>query len=208
MKITSYLVIFVAITILSILVITSTANTLILEPEEDFSEEEMNELLEAIYDDISTYMKIDKIVGEYESNNGQRVLSHIAIQIHSLFTKEIQINNIIIELSNGYDMKYFTYTNECDVLRNYSLFSHPMFKRLTGNSFGIITIIDNDDSIIKHQLINHNSDRLFIIISLKDPFMIKSGDSFSLTLHPPTGTIRTISIDPPFSTHPIVDLLK
>lgn len=208
MKMPYYLLIIALIIILSMVVITSTANTLIIHTEEEFDEEEVNELLDEIYDDISTYIKIDRALGKYQIVNDQRILSQIAIQVHSLFTKDIQISDMVIEISNGNQIHYFSNINEYDILGNHSLFSHPLISQLSDGSFGVISISDKDDSISGQQLINHNSDRLFIIINLTNVMKIKSGDYLSLTLVPSVGTIRTIEITSPFSTKSVVDLLN
>lgn len=207
MKISLHLVILAIIAILSVVVITSTANTVINPTEEDFTEEEMNDLFEAIYDDLSTYVKIDRVIGKYESQGNQRRLSQLAVQIHSLFSKDIDLKDMIIELSNGYDIRYYSYFKTSDSLRNSSLFAHPLFNDVSINSFGLIPMMDKDDSIKNHQMINHHSDRLFIIINLQDSLLIESGESFSLSLHPSVGTIRSLSIDPPFSTRDVVVFL-
>jgi len=208
MKIPYYLLIIGLIIILGMVVITSTANTLIIQTEQDFDEEEVNELLDEIYNDISTYIKIDRAIGIYQTVDNQRILSKIAIQVHSLFSKDIQIKDMVIEISNGDQIKYFSNIYFYDTLENHSLFAHPLFNQISEGSFGVISISDKDDSISGQQLINHNSDRFFIIINLTDVMKIKSGDYLSLTLVPSVGTIRTIEITPPFSTKPVVDLLK
>ena len=208
MKIPYYLLIIAIIIILSMVVITSTANTLIIQTDEEFDEEGVNELLDEIYNDISTYIKIDRVYGKYQIIDDQRVLSQIAIQVHSLFTKDIQIKDMVIEISNGNQIIYFSNSDYYETLGEHSLFTHPIFSQLSDESFGVISLFDKDDSVLGQQLINHNSDRIFIIINLNDAMKIKSGEFLSISLYPPVGTIRTIEITPPFSTKSVVNLLK
>jgi archaellin len=189
------------------MLITSASDTIQSQDELNLSEEEINELINAIYDEISTYISIDQILGRYNQSNENRYLNQLTIQIHSTFPKDIIISDIVVEVSDGKQIQFFSFNNKCDLIYNQSLFSNNVWKDLKANEFGILTIFDKDKSIVEQQIINHHSDRVILIFKLDEFFEIKNGDIITISLHPSFGTIRTLRIEIPFSTKQIVQII-
>jgi hypothetical protein len=79
---------------------------------------------------------------------------------------------------------------------------------MTNATFGILSTIDDDNSIINSHLINKNTDMAFIIIKLPDENAMNKDDSLVLTILPSPGIGRTVTLEAPLPIKNVVTLYE
>ncbi len=200
---------------LTMLILAIVATTIIVssatlyedtQKTEEITEEDLQEMIETVYADVSSYMNIDDILGKFHRVQQNRLIKQIAIQLHPQFSTNIKLSELMIELSSGNQI-IFLYHNGCCVdISNETLFNHALWDDLGNNSFGILSIFDDDDSMKQSQVINQHSDRLFIIFNIPPSLKLQRGDTIKINLYPSTGVKKELDIKIPFSVDPVLSL--
>ncbi len=131
----------------------------------------------------------------------------MAILIQPLFFTSIDLSEIIIQINTGYTIITLRYNGLAQQLHSHNLFSHPLWQTIDNMSFSVIPINDRDDSIFTHSIMNDPSDLVYLLIQFSEETKITKGDQPIITILLPNGITRSIMINIPFSTKPIVDLL-
>jgi len=166
------------------------------------SEENIDQILNDVLDEITTYIQIKDQIGKYYMDNSVQKIQKIAILVKPLISQDIDISQLTIKLSNGYDVKILNYSGNARFIGTNSLFEHPIWNNITGNSFGFIVTLDSDRSLVDYNTLN--ADMAYIIIKLSEGFSMVKGDSLTVTLFPSSGLARTITLEAPLPIKPVV----
>lgn len=211
---TKILGITTAVILITIILTSLIAFTVISSQINDSTDETYDSLLDLFkkttdetIDDITTYLKITDKVGRYEGPAGNQKIQRIAIMIKPLISKEINISQITIKISNNEDIKILTYSNQPAKIsqEHNQIFNHPTWNNLSINTFSIIATHDKDQSITKHSCFNENTDMGYIIIKLPPEHHMKKGDTINLEILPSTGINKKIILEAPL---PMSNLVK
>ncbi len=201
--------------IITILLISLTAFTVLSSDIDGTNNETENDLIkifqkatEESVDDITTYLKITDRVGKYQGPAGNQKIQKIAIMIKPLISKQINISEITIKISNGENLQILTYSQESAKITNANnqIFNHPIWNNLTTNTFTIISTHDKDDSIRQYNCLNKNTDMGYIIIKLPIDLYMKKDDTLTLQMFPSTGINKKITLEAPLPMKNLVQL--
>lgn len=206
MKTLASLTVIIIAIIIGAIIVSSAALTVEDETADSFSEEDMQQMIDEIYTEISTYMQVDKIMGKFDDNKNERDIRQIAILLHPKFSTEILIEDIVLEISNGFQTQFYYFNGIYGDLSNQTLFTHSLWTNLPSNSFAVLPMLDKDQSIKQLQVINKNSDRLYIVVKIPDSFSLHKGDELHISLYPPTGVVKKMNVRIPFSISSITTL--
>jgi len=161
------------------------------------SEEDYQHMVDQVVDGISTYLQIKDQKGKYYNVDGVKKIGKIALWVSPLFSQDIDVSQLTIQLCNGEKVAVLTYSGDAEYLGSNTVFEHPIWDNLTGANFGFIPIIDLDGSLVNYNLINENSDNAYVVFRLPEDMMLVKGDSLTVTLFPSTGIVRTTILEAP-----------
>jgi archaellin len=166
------------------------------------SDEDLDKMVNDVLNEITTYIQIKDQIGKYCNENGVQKIKKIAILVKPLVSQGIDISQLTIKLSNGYDVRILNYSGNAQFIGANSLFEHPIWNDISENSFGFIATLDSDRSLVDYNVLN--GDMAFIIIELSDDFSIVQGESITMTLFPSSGITKTITLEAPLPIKPVV----
>jgi archaellin len=166
------------------------------------SEEDINQMVNDVLNEITTYIQIKDQMGKYYLENGVQKIKKIAILVKPLVSQGIDISQLTIKLYNGYDVRILNYSGNAQFIGTNSLFEHPIWNDISENSFGFIATLDSDRSLVDYNILN--GDMAFIIIELSSDFSIVQGESVTMTLFPSSGITKTITLEAPLPIKPVV----
>jgi archaellin len=172
------------------------------------SDKNLNQITNEVVDEITTYIQIKDVVGKYQTIQDEQRIQQIAILIKPLVTLDIDITHMMIKISNGEQIYILYYNGNGNTYGSSSLFSHPAWSTLTENTFTIITLIDDDQSIIASHVMNKNTDTAFLLLKLPLGITMRNGDAIQITLIPTPGMQRTVTIEAPLPTSHVVTLYE
>ncbi|MEF8848472.1 MAG: hypothetical protein V5A68_04990 [Candidatus Thermoplasmatota archaeon] len=199
----------ISATIIIIAIILIATLTIILvtgQQTQTINQKNLEQILDEIFNEITTQIQIKEKIGKYYKIQNEYEIKKIAIMISPLVTNDININQLKIEIYNNEKIKILKYEGDTKKIENKDLFEHPIWKNLTKNQYGFITIQDKDNSLEKHGQLNNYKDNAFLIIKLPDNLALKKGDKINLKLFPSTGITKKIKITAPIPTNRIVTL--
>ena len=188
------------------ILIAVAATSIIIGGEERISEESIEETLNDVLEEVSTYLQIKDKIGRYNKTNEIQKIGKIAILIKPLISCDIDVSQLTIKLNNGNTVKLLNYGEKSEFIGSNSLFGHAIWNYITENNFGFIVTHDKDKSLANHNLINDNTDMAYIIIKLPKEFQMKKGNIMTVTLFPSTGMHKTITLEAPLPINQIVNL--
>lgn len=198
----------VIILIASVLVGATAASVMLSETDGSSSEDDLAELadqvLDETIDEITTYIQIQDRYGKFYGENRQQKIEKIALEIKSLVSKNIDMSDLIIKLNNGEMIRTLYYNYTVESIGSNSVFEHPIWDNIDENSFGLIVIHDNDNSLVNHSAITENSDRAYLIIRLPDDMAMSKGETLSVKLAPAVGITRSIELKAPLPIKPVI----
>ncbi|MBN2603714.1 MAG: hypothetical protein JXA91_06255 [Candidatus Thermoplasmatota archaeon] len=193
------------ILLLSALLIGVTAASIIsISNNGNFSEENIEKIVDDAVNEITTYIQIKDAIGKYYGEPPNQCIEKIALMITPLISQEIDISCLKIQISNKDNLHFAIYNNKVDNIGSNPLFEHYLWKELSNLSFGLIVINDNDNSLKDFNTFNKNSDVAYIIINLPKEYHMKKGDEIRVTLFPSTGIERSINLLAPLPIKNIV----
>ena len=196
----------ILILLIGFILIGAVSASIILTTTGDISDEELNRITTEAVDEICSYLQIKNVLGKYQFTQNPEKITQIAIQIKPLVTQNINFSHMTIQVSNGEQYNIFYFTGSSDTLHNYSLFKHPLWESMQPGTYSIVSILDDDSSIIRLNHINKNTDVAFILLILPEDLALKNGDQLTMTILPSPGIGRTISLEAPLPIHSIVSL--
>jgi len=192
------------ILLISFLLIGTTISSVITSGTGGTTEEDIDEMINGILDEITTYIQIKDQIGKYYLDNGVQKIKKIAILVKPLISQDIDISQLTIKLCNGYDVKILNYSGKAQFIGTNSLFEHPIWDDITDNSYGFIVTLDSDRSLVDYNILNE--DMAYIVIRLSEGFSMVNGETMTITLFPSSGITRTTTIEAPLPIKPVVSL--
>ena len=168
------------------------------------NEQNYDQMTEEVINEISTYIQIKDQKGKYYNINGTQKIEKIALLISPLVSQNIDVTQLTIQLDNGEKIKILTFDGNTSKIDSNTLFNHPIWKNLTGNNFGFISIVDLDNSLIDHNTINDYSDNIYVVFKLPNDMTLEKRDKLIVTLFPSTGITRTTLLEAPLPIHSVV----
>lgn len=159
------------------------------------SEKDVEEILNEVLDEISTYIQIKDKIGKYYTTNGIAKIEKMAILIKPLITIDIDISQLNIKLCDGNTVKILNYSGHAGLIGSNPLFEHPIWNNMRENNFGFIVLLDKDRSLTDHDILN--DDMAYIIIKLPNDFSMTKKETMTITLFPESGIERTITLKAP-----------
>jgi len=190
-----------------ILIAATAASVLIGNTDEKISYADYNNIINDTIDEISSYLQIKQVYGHYEYQQDEHKIQKITILIKPLFDVNIDLSKMLVQLNTGNQLRILSFQQQADTLDSHTLFQHPQWQKLSPNSFGYISILDSDNSLTNHYLINDNTDMVYISIKLDESISLSKGDTIQITLIPSQGIQKTIQLTAPLPMTEIVDLL-
>ena len=187
------------------MLIGMTVASVITEDTTDtISEEDFDQMLDETLDEISTYLSIKDQKGKFNKVAGQYRLDQIAIHISPLISQEIDLSQLIIQINDNENVRILTFSNHSEKIGSNNLFGHPIWSYLTGENFAIISILDNDDSLISFNAFNENSDHAYIVFKLPENMHMKKYDELTVSLFPSSGITKTLHLKAPMPMKPVI----
>lgn len=201
--------------LIAVLLISLTTFTVLSSDTNGDTDTTENDLLEIFQkasdeavDDITTYLKVMDKSGRYYGPAGNQKIQRIAIMIKPLISKQINLSEITIKISNGENLQILTYSNQPAKITttNNQIFNHPIWDTLTIDNFTIIATHDRDNSLSQHSYFNENKDMGYIIIKLPHSLYMKKDDKIILQMFPSTGIDKKIILEAPLPMEKLVEL--
>lgn len=196
------------ILLLVFILIGAVSASVIITDSPITSEEDLTKITDEILDELCSYLQIKQIVGKYQTIQGQQRINKIAILIKPLVSQTIDLSHMTLELSDGNNYRILFYNGTAGSIRSQSLFEHPTWNNLTNGTYGLLSTIDDDNSIITTHKINDYTDMAFIIIKLPDNAALTQDTQLVLTLRPSPGIGRTVTLEAPLPIKNVVTLFE
>ena len=200
--------IIAGILLLMFLLIGAASASWIITDSEITSEDELNRITNEVIDEICSSLLIKQIIGKYQDFQGEQRITKIAILIKPYVSQTIDITHMTITLCDGQQYTILFFNGTAGSLRSSSLFDHPQWDSMTAGTFSVLSTIDDDTSIVNSQLINKNTDMLFLLLSFPDGTGMKQDDVLEVTILPSPGIGRTVSLEAPLPIKPLVTLYE
>lgn len=177
----------------SFLLIGATASSVIFEGSDNVALNTKQRLNDVI-DEITTYLKIDSVIGKYYTTNGIRRVEKIVILVKQFIQSTINMKEVMIKICNNNDVILLGYNGYATEGNSRAVFEHQIWETID-NTFSLIVILDNDRSLLDYGIMN--KDKTFIAIRLPDNFAMKDGESISLSIILAKGITSSIVLKTP-----------
>jgi len=195
------------IILIAIMLITVTvAGVVTDETTSTTTEEDYEQMLEDAVNEISRYILVKEILGKFSNINGERQIEKIFLWITPLFEQYIDLSQLTIELNNRESVMMLTYSGISNPMESGDVFEQSIWDSLNGTNFGLISIIDLDDSIVNNAALDKAGDHVGVVLKLPNGMTMSKYDEMVLKLVLPVGVVRTLYLKVPFSTKSIVPL--
>jgi archaellin len=172
------------------------------------SEDDLNRITNEVVDELCSYLQIKQIIGKYQMIQGEQRINKIAILIKPFVSQNIDISHMAIELCDGEHYHILFFNGTAGSIRTHSLFEHPVWDSITNETFGLLSTIDDDNSIINSHMINKNTDMMFILLKLPDDTAMNKDDLLEVTILPSPGIGRTVTLEAPLPIKNVVTLYE
>ena len=166
------------------------------------TEEDIEQMLDDVLEEITTYIQIKDKIGKYYGVDGQLRIEKVAIMIKPLIKQNINISELTIKLCNGNNVKILGYSGNAEYIESNPLFEHPIWSDTTTNDYSFIVTLDRDRSLVDYDVLN--GDMAYIIIKLSEDFSMVKGDSLIVTLFPSSGLARTTTLEAPLPMNRVI----
>ena len=179
--------------LISFLLIGTTTSSVLFEGQDDMAID-AEQVLDNVLNELTTYLKIDDVMGKYYITNGTRGIEKIVILIKQFIPNAIDLSTLTIELVNNDDALLIGYSGYAAESNGQPIFEHEVWERTT-TTFSLIAILDEDRSLVDHDIMNE--DTAFIALQLPDQFVMTKGMTITLSLLPAQGIMRSIILEAP-----------
>jgi archaellin len=196
------------ILLLVFILIGAVSASVIITNTEITSEDDLNRITNEVVDELCSYLQIKQIIGKYQMIQGEQRINKIAILIKPFVSQNIDISHMTIELSDGEHYQILFFNGTAGSIRTHSLFEHPVWDSITNETFGLLSTIDDDNSIINSHLINKNTDMMFILLKLPNDTAMNKDDLLEVTILPSPGIGRTVTLEAPLPIKNVVTLYE
>lgn len=195
------------ILIISLILIGSTVASVMSDSSGSLDEEDLEKMVDEVLDEVSTYIKIEDVMGKYIKTEKEMKIQKMVLMIEPLFSVDINVSELIIKLCDGEKVNMLYYGGKSSFIDSNSLFEHDLWDNTTEDIYNLILLLDKDKSIIEYGTINDHTDLMYIIINLPEEFFMKKDDSMSISIYNSNGITRVIDIKAPMPMKKIVSLL-
>ncbi len=197
-----------AIILIVFILIAAVAGSVIIQTTQNVSDQDLTSITNDALDEIITYIQIKNVVGKYENIQGQEGIYRIALLVKPLVSVHLDIEKMTIMISTGDDLRILPFSGQAASLKSCSLFGHPLWDTFDEGSFGVLSTVDDDNSMTDFHLINKNTDMGLIIIKLPATAPLHYDESLKLTLIPSPGNECSVTLEPPLPTTRVVTLYE
>ena len=182
-----------ALPLLSGILLMGAASSVVFESSDDLSMD-AEQIVNGVLDEITTYLKIDDVIGKYYSNNETRRVEKIVILVKPFIKTAINISELTIKIQNNNDVVLWKYSGYAVKSDGEPVFENQIWDK-TNNSFSLIVVNDEDRSLLDYNIINE--DTVFIAISLSEGLFMEGRESITLSIIPAKGITRSIVLETP-----------
>jgi len=182
-----------ALPLLSGILLMGAASSVVFESSDDLSLD-AEQIVKGVLDEITTYLKIDDVIGKYYSNNGTRRVEKIVLLVKPFIKSAINVSELTIKIQNNNDVVLWKYSGYAVKSDGEAVFENQIWEK-TNNSFSLIVVIDEDRSLLDYNIMNE--DTVFIAISLSEGLFMEGRDSMTVSIMPAKGIIRSIVLETP-----------
>jgi archaellin len=177
----------------SFLLVGATASSVLFEGSDNIAmdaEQTLNDVL----NEITTYLKIDSILGKYYTTEGIRSVERIVVFVKQFIQNSIDISELTIQLINNNDVVLLGYSGHTVESNSKSVFEHLVWEK-TNNAFSVMVLLDKDRSLLDYNIMNE--DTAVIVIQLPDQFMMANGEALTVSIIPAEGIVCSLHIETP-----------
>jgi archaellin len=195
-----------AIILITFILIAATATSVMMGNSHKKNQFDYKKIVEDTVDGITSYLQIKEVLGKYYTLNNEKYIQKIAILIKPLYSTDIDISHLTMQITDGKQIQFLIYNGNKDSISTSSLFDYPSPKE-EENGFYLFVVHDTDESIIQYDTINDNTDLVYLVIQLTKDIILTKGEKLQISLLPQTGTIKSITVEAPLPMQQIVTLL-
>jgi archaellin len=198
-----------AVAIFITLILVSAATSSVILENQTASSDSFENLVNEVTTDLTSYLKIQQIIGRTNHTATNNGINQLAIRIRLLVSGTVNLADLTLELIIQDNVLLLSYQqNATMTLGSGALFTAESWKLLTPQTFAMLIINDEDQSITTGQTLNKNTDTGFLLISLPEDLALHAYDTCELRIIPNPGHVRQITIDVPFQTTSIAILYE
>lgn len=180
-------------TLLSIFLMTGVSSSVIFQSIDDLSSD-AEKIANEVIDEITTYLKIDDVIGKYYTNNGVRRVERIVILVKQFIKNTVNMSDLTIKICSDKDVLLLGYSGHAEEYNSQTVFEHQIWEK-TDNAFSLIAVIDTDKSLVNYSIMN--GDLVFIAIKLPDGFTIGENKDVTVSLIPGKGIVSSVILEVP-----------
>jgi archaellin len=191
--------------IATMLVAITAASVISTETTSTTTEEDYQQMLEDAANEVSRYLLVKEQMGKFSDIDGEKQIEKIILWITPLVKQDIDMSQLTIELNNGESVMVLTYVGS-NQRESSSIFEQSIWNSLDGNNFGLISIIDLDESLVNNDAFNDASDNAYLAFKLPTGMTMSKYDEMIVKLVPSSGIARTLYLKAPMPMKSIVEL--
>ena len=192
--------------LISFLIAGATTSSVILKSS-DTTSGDVGQIVNDALEKITTYLEINDAIGKYDVTDGVRSVEKIVLLVKPLVSTNINMSEVMIKISNDNDVLLLSYSGYA-VERSSAetIFENKIWDK-TDNAFGLIVLIDTDNSLLTYSVMN--DDTAFIAIKLPSGFAMTNDESLTISIIPAQGTTTSVVIETPsFHTANIISFTE
>jgi archaellin len=196
--------IYAIMILFSVIVVSAVAADIIDGTTGASVDQDLAQMTAETIDKYSTYLDVDFKIGKFIKIDGTPKINMIALQITSLFTTEIDLNQLTVQLLSRETLEILDFDGVVKEYDGGPLFENQIWDNITENNFGFLVINDMDKSMVNFNLINENSDRSYLVFKLSENMALKKYDSLYVSLLPGNGITRSVRLKAPMPIKSLV----
>ena len=181
------------IMLLSGFLMAGVTSSVMFQNTDDLSSN-VKQMVNDVVDEITTYLKIDDVIGKYYTDNGNRRVERIVILVKQPIKNTINMSDLTIKLCNNEDVILLGYSGHAEEYNSKGVFENQVWET-TNNAFSLIVVIDTDKSLIDYNIMN--GDIAFIAIKLPDRFTIDGNEAVTVSIIPAKGIVSSVVLEAP-----------
>ena len=139
------------------------------------------ELINDTLNEVSTYFNFKHILGKYYNNENMYYIGKIIILLKPYFDINLDLSNLHILLSNEEKAVILQNNDKTEFIGSYDVFEHPNWDRVSYGFYGVLIVSDQDNSITKFNIINENTDLVYITLNISNYFNFEKGNKIKIS---------------------------
>lgn len=181
------------ITLLSFFLMAGVSSSVMFQVTDDLSSD-AKQMANDIVDEITTYLKIDDVIGKYYIDNGVRRVERIVILVRQFIKNTVNISDLTIKICSNDGVLLLGYSGHAEEYNSQTVFEHQVWDT-ADNAFSLIVVTDTDRSLVDHNIMN--GDVIFIAIKLPDGFAIAENRDVTISVIPANGIVSSVVLEVP-----------